>query len=332
MFEELRCYWHESMFLSHTKNLHRAIQAGNLRFARVYAESALKSGRKALKLSEKIGARESGENLQKAMKSIQNAMKSIQNICDTLHGKRNMEPAGDPIRQEVKRQYVQLASQMAVAGGNSENFIADRMIDTYRIAISRLDKSPEALRMIYVDNDMVPQSLKEVISQYLGGKLTREQTIQKLTELKSKTEQYVRELGTNPDKAQYSATLFARTPDLETRLKADIIADSMRDDGSINQRELFMNIAEISLFSNLKGLAKKLQGRQPKVEELVAAQIDAYRTAHTSNPSIGDFKDEKDFEKWISRFEQARKSQGDSYLQAALPVYNAVAERLAKNN
>ena len=50
------------------------------------------------------------------------------------------------------------------------------------IAKSRLS-SKEILSVLYIDNDAAPQPLREIMKLYVDGKLTQEETAQKLDEL-----------------------------------------------------------------------------------------------------------------------------------------------------
>lgn len=325
MFESINYQWNAKRFVNYTTQLQRALDSGDEKLILRLSEDAIKSGKRALELSEVVEGipAEATNALQKALSGVEELYKTLQ--------QRGGEPVEqDPLRQVVKRQYAQLRSQMGVVSkGRADDFIADRMVDMYRIAADRLDSSPQVLRMIYVDNDAVPEPLREVMGHYLDGKLTRDETAKRLAELKAKTEQYVRDLGTKPENAQRPAVIYHGTLDLERKLRSDIIADSMRDDGSVDQRQLFMNTAEIVLYDRWAGLAKSLGGRQPTADELIAAQTNAYKATHEANPSLG-FKEEKEFQSWLDRLERTMRGKGDTYLQVALPAYRAVAEKLAK--
>lgn len=325
MFESIKYQRNAQRFVNYITRLQKALDSGDKNLILKLSEDAIKLGKRALELSEVV------EGIPaEATNALQRALSGVEELYKTLQQKGSEPVEQDPLRQAVKRQYVQLGSQMRVAGGGrAEDFIADRMVDMYRIAADRLDSSPQVLKMIYVDNDTAPKPLREVMSQYLDGKLTKDETAKRLAELKAKTEQYVRDLGTKPENAQRPAVIYQGTPDLEGKLRSDIIADSMGDDGSVDQRQLFMNTAEIFLYDRWAGLAKSLGGRQPTADELIAAQIEAYKVTHKSNPSLG-FKDGKEFQTWLSTFERTVRGKGSEYLQVALPAYRAVAEKLAK--
>jgi hypothetical protein len=323
MLENFKYLWNIQMFVNHTTLLQRALDSGNEKLINRFLENAMKSGRRAMELSEVV----EGISVE-ATAALQKALGGVVQLYESMQQSEPVEQ--DPIRRAVKRQYVQLCSQMGVAGGGkTEDFIADTMVGMYRIAADRLNGPPEVLRMIYVDNDAAPEPLRNVVGQYVDGKLTKEQATEQLAELKSKTEQYARDLGASPDKAQRPTMIYQVAQGLEQKLMGDIVADSMRNDGTVDQKQLFMNTAEIVMYSKWAGLAKRLEGRQPTSNELIDAQIEAYRATREVNPSLG-FGDDKEFEAWIGRFEQLLKSKGNSYLQAALPVYYAVVEKFTK--
>ncbi len=325
MFESIKYLWNGLRFMSYATQAQKAFESGDKKLSLKLSEAAIKSGKRALELSKVVKGSppETTISLQKALSGVEELYKNLQ--------QRGSEPVEqDTLRRDVKRQYVQLGLQIGGVGGSeTKDLIADKMVDMYRIAADRLDNSPQVLRIIYVDNDTAPEPLREVMSQYLDGKLTKDETAKRLAELKAKTEQYVRDLGAKPEDAQRPAVIFHGTTNLEERLRGDIIADSMDDYGSIDQRQLFINTVKILLCDKLAGLAESLGGRQPTADELIAAQMDAYKATHEANPSLG-FKDEKEFRTWLDGLEKGIKEKGDTYLQAALPIYRAIVEKLVK--
>jgi len=325
MLESIRYQWNTQMFVNYTAQLQGVLDSRNEKLIKRLSEKAIKSGKQALELSEVVEGITTEET-----NSLQEALGVIEQLYESLQQKESEPIDQDPLRQSVKRQYVELGFQIGVDGsGRAKDFIADRMVDMYRIAADRLASSHEVLRMIYVDNDTTPEPLRNVVGQYVDGKLTKEQATEKLNELKSKTKQYVRDLGANPDEAQRPTAIYLGTQGLEGKLRANIVGDSMRDDGTVDQKQLFMNTAEIVMFDKWAGLAKRLGGRQPTSDELIDAQLEAYKATREVNPSLG-FKDDAEFGTWLNRFEQMMKTKGNSYLQAALPAYISVAEKLAK--
>ena len=103
----------------------------------------------------------------------------------------------------------------------------------------------------------------------------------------------------------------------------------MKDDGTVDQKHLFMNVAEIGVYNTWAGLAKRLKGGKPTSHDLIDAQIEAYRRTRKMNPSLG-FNDEPEFETWICEMRQKMENEGDSYLKAALPVYDMISKTLTK--
>ncbi len=102
-----------------------------------------------------------------------------------------------------------------------------------------------------------------------------------------------------------------------------------QEDGATNQKRLFMDVAGAFLCGKWTELAKRIEGRQPTIDELITAEIDAYKATHEANPSL-DFNDEREFKDWLNAYAERMNSKGDFYFKATLPAYNTVAEKLAK--
>ena len=91
-----------------------------------------------------------------------------------------------------------------------------------------------------------------------------------------------------------------------------------------------MNGADIGMYYRWAELAKNLGGRrQPTADELITAQVDAYRTAYRLKPH--GFNDENEFQTWLGGLERAARGKESTYLRAALPVYNSITQKLAKS-
>ena len=158
------------------------------------------------------------------------------------------------LRQEVKKQFVGMVGGMQVLGADKANFVADRMVDMYRIARDRLGGSKQVLQMIYVDNEEAPAPLREVVGAYVRGELTEEVATQRLDELAAKTRQFVIELGANPEQSEQPVAISMEPPSPERTLKSEITAEAMSDTGVIDRDRLFQGVAEITLMDEFAGL------------------------------------------------------------------------------
>lgn len=324
MLESFRLRWNLEILGRCWDLSRKALNANNYLLAIQNAERALNAGRKALSLSDKVNP-EAKERLQKVLPVIEK-------YCQELREKNSavqQSPEEKELRLAVKKQFVEMNSQMFVSGANKAGCIADKIVDMYRIAKDRLGAGKKVLRMLYIDNETVPEPLKKVISSYLDGSITKEEAEKKLDELATKTKEYLSELGVNPEAGEHPRALLQRDTTPEDKLKSTLVAEAMKDDGSIDQKRLFLNLAEIVLFDEWAALSKRIgDDRDPTFEELLEAQLSAFKRAYEKNKQL--FASEKEFNDWVDQFTKALRSNSQKYTSTVLPVYRVVAEKIAK--
>ncbi len=175
----------------------KAEDTGNRKLADYCARQALKYGDKALRIAPK------------ATKIRPEDIASVQRLVDGFKGKKESE--------DVFRDFRNLASRIGIAAEKPLDAIAGRLVGMYRIASSRLDMDPDALKLIY-DNDMVPRNLRDTIMNYAAGHLSKEDAAKKVEELKERTEKYLRQGGFDPSNPQEIGFSFFRSGGLEKNL------------------------------------------------------------------------------------------------------------------
>lgn len=321
MFERIKLGWNLGIFRKQYDLSQRAFNSKRYSLAISYIEKALNAGKKALVLSEELNS--------EVKKPLQKALVGMEEICQALrHLEILQSPEEKELRLSIKKQFVEMSSQIVTPGVNQADFIANRMVDMYRIAKDRLGAGEKVLRMIYIDNENVPESLKKVINAYLDGDITKEEAEQQLDELAANTRQYVMELGAKPETAKPPQMIFHKSITPKDKLESTLVAEAMKDDGSIDQMELFMNIAEIVLFDEWAGLSKRIGERDPTLEELLEAQLSAFRRCYERNKQL--FSSEEEFNNWVNWFSAKLKEAPEEYTSTAIPAYRATVETIAK--
>ena len=182
MFEKIKYMWNIVCAEKCGQKGIKALKEGEYDLARSCSTKAIGNYRKALKLNDKF--KDSLEDKS----SIQKIITSIEEVISLSERGKTIEDV------------VHLSSSLHPVGCNPNNYLANRMIDMYRIASDRLDMSPKVIKMIYINNKSVPQELGETMNQYLEGKLSKEETKTRLQELKSRTNDHFEELGIDPNK------------------------------------------------------------------------------------------------------------------------------------
>ena len=214
-YSKLKVEYSVNAFTIYGRRLRKLVRPGNERVYEEVLERTIKFGEKALELDKNIGRIPTEARIM-----IQESLEDLKKIYESVKEIKYESAEEDSLKQIVEKQYTQLRLRIGNTNNNSiaESFIANMIVDQYGIAINRLDKSPEVLEMIYVNNN-VPEPLRKVISQYLGGALTKEQATEKLTELESKTKEYVGELGANLDETRRNTATYRVTNNLEEKLR-----------------------------------------------------------------------------------------------------------------
>jgi len=98
-----------------------------------------------------------------------------------------------------------------------------------------------------------------------------------------------------------------------------------------DSKKPFMDIAKNYMCRSLMELAKVSNGREPTLDEFIGKYLESYRAAHKANPSLGGFKDEKHFEKWIEKFERLMRRESDYCFKKASKAYYTCVEYLNRN-
>jgi len=230
------------------------------------------------------------------------------------------------LRQEVKKQFVAMADGMQIVGADKANFIAERMVDMYRIAKDRLG-SKQVLQMLYVDNESAPAPLRAVVSAYVQGEIDEDAIAQQLDELAAKTREFVIELGANPDESQHPVAISMEPSSPERKLKSEITAEAMSDTGVVDRDKLFQGLAEVTLMDELAGLAKNIGEREPTHEELFGCLERGWQRVYESNPHL--FASEDAYGEWSGKLLAALRNN-TKVPASILPIYQGMKEVQAK--
>jgi len=192
MFEKIRYAWNVTNFRRMTGIAGERAGQEQFEVARVLYEQAVRYGEKALKFQERV----KNEKIE-----------GLQGIVE--HAKQMVEMMD---QAAVVRDMKVMSLTFRIKGANPQNYLADKMIDMYRIVADRLD-SPEVLKKIYLENEAVPLELRATINQYMLGKLTRKQIEARLQELKAKTERVFRSMGIDPAKNNNPKFIYETFPE-----------------------------------------------------------------------------------------------------------------------
>jgi len=129
----------------------------------------------------------------------------------------------------------------------------------------------------------------------------------------------LRELGAKPEDADKVSSTFYPPRNSRGKKNKDYELSFNR-----NLLNFFVNFSVRSQWSNL---AERLEGREPTADELINSVTEAYKTTHAMDPSLGRFKDEKDFNNFLDKFQQDASKNKEEYLKKALPEYNAAVNK-----
>ena len=220
------------------------------------------------------------------------------------------------LRRSVKKQYVYMSKDGYLGINDPRDYIATVIIGMYDKVELLIEQYPGLLKSMleYMPVNCVPGQLNKSLVEYVEGKITKKQAKDKLSELKSKTELYLIELGANPNNTQIPTGIYpSLIPDAERDLEARIIADSMNNDGTIDHERLFREVADMLMYNQWVKLYKKIGERKPTFEEFILEQNEAYKLARKHYPELGDFKDDSQFESWVSELE---KNLGQNKIKA----------------
>jgi hypothetical protein len=231
-------------------------------------------------------------NREKTIKEIENLSGFINQIAETVLGK-----GWKPLEEDTA---ISNLFDTSISLDEINSSIADT-IKIYETAKKRLDDKTR-LSMAYVKNQETPTPLRQLIIDYIEDKITKEEAIKKLDELKK-------------IKILYGMA----------------IKDSIQN-GKVEPILYFLNTAENHLYDKWLDLSKKIGGRDPTIEELLSAQKEAYEEFYDANRSVFApvFMGEKKFKKWLEEsFVKYQRDKENTY-RTILPAYHTVIEKLGK--
>lgn len=168
------------------------------------------------------------------------------------------EKEEEELKKQIRKEFLELGTQIQVIGQDPDEFVASKMIDTYRIARDRLDDGEKILRLIYVDNPGAPEFVRGIFERLVKGEISKEDAAKQLTERENAVKKYLGEMKIKATGSKESAAVVSpfapyvvsiadRNPAIvfhkqltsEDRLKADIIAESMDETGEVDKENYF---------------------------------------------------------------------------------------------
>lgn len=265
--------------------------------------------------------------------------------------KPESEKKEEETRRDVRKEFLELGSQLGVVGQDPDEFVSDRMIDMYRIARDRLGDNESILRMIYVDNPQCPAPVREIIGRYVKKEISKEEAAKQLTERQEAAKKVLGKMKINAKGSKdsfavvspsvpYMVSVTDRAPKMvfhrqltpTDSLMAGLLADSMDETGEVDKRKLFMNVAEISLYNEWAKLMEKIGDRDPTPEEIIDAMTKSYEITYEAKTVPDAFKDEKDFRNWMNNLSSGLRENKDIMYEKALPAYRSAKEIASKKD
>ncbi len=212
MLKNSRYKLNVGLFLGYSGQISKALEPRTLTQAElgratILCEKALDCGRQALKLGQALG---------KPDQDLEKAVTKLQEIYNQITGKKIVDDSEGTLEKAIATECLFVARQFGVVATNPNDVLASRIVDMYRIAADRFDGSKEVLKMIYVNSPAVPPLLKATMTEYVEGRATKEETVQRLHEIQELVKTYLQKRGLNPDTKEQAKLVILKTPeDLE---------------------------------------------------------------------------------------------------------------------
>jgi len=338
LWKEIKKEWNVRWFLGYVRIINKVVEQKNYKKLPYLAQQAIKHGKRVENLSD---SEEEKNKIKKLLSYIEELSKEIEKVKDKEKKVKTETKEEKELRLAVKKQYVSLG--MNIIGGPFTNerefkeFIAREILKVYEIARGRLneDKSEIVLRMIYVNNRETPGPLREVIKDFLEQKISKEKAQRKIKSMESKVKEYLKDLKISIEniespKIEFPVGPLYRNLDSENKLRAELIAEAMKNDGEIDQVKLFILTAEIYCYPLWIELSKEIDGRNPTAEELIDVLTKAIEQCHRDNPNLG-FKTDEEFRKYLQKYSARLKGkERENFYAVALPAYQTTIN-MSKN-